>query len=630
MKKNILFFICLLQIFNSNLCVAQNTHKLDSLLNELSTAKEDSDKVFTLNAVSRLFWQSSDYLKARKYAEDALKLSEEINYGKGKAGAYTNIGITYEDQGDFSKALEYFLIVIKISEEISDKKGQAHGYLECGNIYYYKGNYPEALNSFFTANKLYEEIGDMEGVASGHITMGVINYEQGNFTEGVANILAALKIEETRGDTQAIAGCYINLALIYTKQHNYTDALRSNFSALKIMERIGDKKSSFNCYNNISQIYILQKDYVKALNYSLAALKIAEGINDKKSISYAYINIGTAYIGLKEYKEARKYLEDALSISKGIGSKDGITDVYLSLASLDSAVGNYNLSLKHYKLYIFYKDSLLNENKSRQIEEMKTKYESEKKDNEIILLTKDKELQNSVIKRQKLVKYYFIAGIVTLLLFFILFYKNYQTKQLLKLQTLRNRIAIDLHDDVGSTLSSITIFSELAKQQSNEAIHLLDNISESSRKMLESMADIVWTINPENDNFEKIIWRMRSFAYELLRAKNIDFEFTADENVARLKLPMEVRKNLYLIFKEAINNMVKYAGADRAFFSINGTKNNLTMVIRDNGKGFDVNQPSEGNGLKNMKKRAEEIGGKLLIDSGAGKGTTIQFLLITA
>jgi len=200
----------------------------------------------------------------------------------------------------------------------------------------------------------------------------------------------------------------------------------------------------------------------------------------------------------------------------------------------------------------------------------------------------------------------------------------------LKLQTLRNRIASDLHDDVGSTLSSIAIFSELAKQQSKEVVPMLESIGDSSRKMLESMADIVWTINPENDNFEKIILRMRSFAYELLGAKKIDFEFNADDSVAKMKLPMDVRKNLYLIFKEAINNMVKYAGADRAFFSISGTKNNLTMLIRDNGKGFDVNKSSEGNGLKNMKKRAQEIGAKLLIESGAGIGTTIQFLLKVA
>jgi len=134
----------------------------------------------------------------------------------------------------------------------------------------------------------------------------------------------------------------------------------------------------------------------------------------------------------------------------------------------------------------------------------------------------------------------------------------------------------------------------------------------------------VWTINPENDQFEKIILRMRNFAFDLLGAKKIDFEFDADDDITRLKLPMEVRKNLYLIFKEAANNMVKYSEANRAMISIKEEKGNLTMLIRDNGKGFDLNQLTEGNGLKNMRKRAEEIGAKLLIESFPGSGTLIQ------
>ena len=301
--------------------------------------------------------------------------------------------------------------------------------------------------------------------------------------------------------------------------------------------------------------------------------------------------------------------------------------MYKNLSETYEKINNYREAYKYSVLYKLLADSVLNEEIAGKTAEMNAKYESGKKEKEIAILTKDKQIQNIEIKRQKFIKNSLIGGLALLLLLSILFYNYYRTKQLLKLQTLRNRIASDLHDDVGSTLSSISIFSELARQQSKEVMPMLDSINESSRKMLESMADIVWTINPENDNFEKIILRMRSFAYELLGAKNIDFEFNADDAVARMKLTMDVRKNLYLIFKEAINNMVKYAGADRAFFSITGTKNNLTMLIRDNGKGFDTSLASEGNGLKNMKKRAEEIGAKLLIESGAGIGTSIQFLL---
>src|SRR5205814_1242894 len=121
----------------------------------------------------------------------------------------------------------------------------------------------------------------------------------------------------------------------------------------------------------------------------------------------------------------------------------------------------------------------------------------------------------------------FIVGLLLISVLFFFAYRYYRTQHLLKLQTLRNKIASDLHDEVGSTLSSIAIFSEIARQESNEVAPMLDQIRDNSRKMLESMADIVWTINPENDNFEKVVLRMRSFAFELLGAKKIDFEFNA-------------------------------------------------------------------------------------------------------
>ena len=190
------------------------------------------------------------------------------------------------------------------------------------------------------------------------------------------------------------------------------------------------------------------------------------------------------------------------------------------------------------------------------------KTEADKRREQLAVLNKEKEIQSLELKKQKLTKNYFIAGLILFALISFFIYRNYRTRQQLKLQTLRNKIASDLHDDIGSTLSSISIFCQVAQQQSKEVIPLLETIGESSRKMLDAMADIVWTINPENDQFEKIILRMRSFAYELLGAKNIDFEFIADEEVTKMKLPMDVRKNLYLIFKEATNNMVKYSGAD--------------------------------------------------------------------
>ncbi len=206
---------------------------------------------------------------------------------------------------------------------------------------------------------------------------------------------------------------------------------------------------------------------------------------------------------------------------------------------------------------------------------------------------------------------------------------RYRVQQLKRLQAIRNNIASDLHDDIGSTLNSISIYSEVAKQQAGKEIPALDLIGVNSRKIIESMSDIVWTINPENDSFEKIIVRMRSFAHQLLKAKRIEYTFEVDEKLNSVTMPMQVRKNFYLVFKESITNLVKYSEASRVSILLLEKNKIIMLRIRDNGKGIPINAQTLGNGLMNMTRRAREIRGELNIVSANGGGTEIELMLKT-
>jgi two-component sensor histidine kinase len=206
---------------------------------------------------------------------------------------------------------------------------------------------------------------------------------------------------------------------------------------------------------------------------------------------------------------------------------------------------------------------------------------------------------------------------------------RYRLHQVKRFQTIRNNIASDLHDDIGSTLNSISIYSEVAKQQAGQNIPALEMIGNSSRKVIESMSDIVWTINPENDSFEKIIVRMRSFAHQLLNARKVEYTFEVDEKLNSVTLPMLVRKNFYLVFKEGITNLVKYSGASRVAISLKEENGFVVLKIRDNGIGIPVNSETQGNGLMNMRRRAREINASLDIFSANGEGTGIELMLKT-
>jgi len=209
---------------------------------------------------------------------------------------------------------------------------------------------------------------------------------------------------------------------------------------------------------------------------------------------------------------------------------------------------------------------------------------------------------------------------------------RYRINQILKLQRVRNKIARDLHDDIGSTLGSISFFSEAAKQQlsqnSSGTEKMLEKIGETSREMIDNMSDIVWSVNPQNDSVKHLIGRMRTFADDLIASSDILLHFNYDPSIEHVKLSMEQRKNIFLIFKETIYNSVKYAGGKNIFIELIQQGKNVILKMRDDGKGFDVNNyvSKNGNGIRNMKHRAKEINAEYKIESSE-KGTITSIFI---
>jgi len=194
-------------------------------------------------------------------------------------------------------------------------------------------------------------------------------------------------------------------------------------------------------------------------------------------------------------------------------------------------------------------------------------------------------------------------------------------------EIIRYRIARDLHDDMGSTLSTINILSSMAKSKLHndevKASEYINKIGDNSQRMMEAMDDIVWAIKPDNDSMQKIVARMREFATSVLEAKDIDIRFTVDEKVNDVKLNMEQRRDFFLVFKEGVNNVAKYSKSRETVIQIAARQHRLILMIKDDGVGFDVNAADSGNGLGNMQKRAAALKGRLQLQSKPGEGTTV-------
>ena len=198
---------------------------------------------------------------------------------------------------------------------------------------------------------------------------------------------------------------------------------------------------------------------------------------------------------------------------------------------------------------------------------------------------------------------------------------------------MRTRIATDLHDDIGANLTRISLLSEVAKQElgqngsNSEKESSLSSIARIARESVTSMSDIVWAINPDRDSLRDLTRKMRSHAEEIFTLRDIELDFKAPDSEQNLKLGVAARRDLLLIFKEAVNNAARHSNCRKIVIDFRVEHGLLLLTITDNGKGFSPSFDGEGQGLRSMKRRAESLGASFSIESIAGSGTTVEILL---
>lgn len=204
-------------------------------------------------------------------------------------------------------------------------------------------------------------------------------------------------------------------------------------------------------------------------------------------------------------------------------------------------------------------------------------------------------------------------------------------ERLVELERVRKRIATDLHDDIGSSLTRISLLSEVAQRREGTAEKFqhgsLSTIAGLSRELVDSMSDIVWAINPERDHLGDLTQRMRHFAADVFSARGIDFRFRFPDSERDVPVGANLRRELFLIFKEAVNNSVRHSACTEAEIEFKVEGRGVSLKVSDNGCGFDMLSQSNGHGLASMRARTEGLGGKLEIESNKASGTTLTFVI---
>jgi signal transduction histidine kinase len=225
--------------------------------------------------------------------------------------------------------------------------------------------------------------------------------------------------------------------------------------------------------------------------------------------------------------------------------------------------------------------------------------------------------------------WWFITFTILLLGGIVYYLSTVRIRNLLSIEKLKTKIAADLHDNIGSGLTEISILSELASNEVKAAAKgsekRLRNISDLSRQLVDNMSDIVWVVNPKRDSLYDLILRLKDSYSDIFTSLGISFRTNNLEKLSEVKLPMDYRQNLFMIFKEGISNAVKHSKCNKISLDVNVNKEIIELILKDDGVGIDLDEGKAGNGLKNMELRAKAIKGKLEWNSNPGKGTTIHF-----
>jgi tetratricopeptide (TPR) repeat protein len=319
MKKEILiliWFCCF-----GGLCHGQNK-RIDSLLQLLITAREDTNKVNTLGTLAKeLGYSNPD--SSILLSTQALQMAERIKWQLGIVKSHLILGWSFVEKGDNTSALKHFSKSLEICNEL-EKSGttpksqvlrlKSKAIANMGGIYRDQGNYPEAMKIYIASLRIFVEARDKQSMAYTYNNIGIVNGLQSNYPEALKNFFAALRISQETGDKQGMAGTYNNIGAFYHDQGNYPEALHNYFAALKLNEELGNKKwKSFNL-GNIGVIYKEQGNFTEALKYFSAGLKIDEELGDKNNIASTYQNLGSLYGDLHNYPEALKNYSAALKI----------------------------------------------------------------------------------------------------------------------------------------------------------------------------------------------------------------------------------------------------------------------------------------------------------------------------
>ena len=584
--KKCFLLLVLVCICCSNIPAQNSAHKIiDSLYAVLKTQKEDTNRVYTLNWLLWHLRTVGEVDKAKELAKESIELATKLNYKRGITDALNNVANYDLDEGNYEKALENYNTCLSINEELGYKWGIGDNLINIGCVHFARGNYPEAAKYFRMAQKPYEESGHFKGMVNSNNSLGDTYAKQGNNSEALKYYLTALKISKKIEDMDFVAICHMGIGQVYKNMKNYTEALRNYQTSVALSQKYGCRYCTADAYNKIGEVYEMEGNYIDALNNHKAALEIYKEIGFVDGIGMTYNKIGRVHLGQANYSEAlinfrsaseilektgfkeplavsyinmgetlskqaaleknntirnKKNAEALLVVSKGlsiaknIGAKENIRNGYKALSDIYRAMNDFKNALDFNDIYVKLKDSLLNNETTQKLEQVRTQYEVEKAvEEEKIKNATAAAGQKAELKRKNELMLIGFGVFLLISTFVALLIRQRNLKRRaveraqaghkmaeLELQSLRAQL------NPHFMFNSLNAIQDLIVNENNEKSHLyLSRFSKLLRMLLDNANQPFVTVKQELELLELYL------SLENLRIPNLQYSIEKDPNL---------------------------------------------------------------------------------------------------
>jgi two-component system NarL family sensor kinase len=584
----------------------------------------------------------------------ALSLAEKISFKKGTVRVLSQMGAVFQDRKDYPEAIRLYKQSYLIAEANNFTFETLQGYQRILNLYFYLGEFTEAMKLSTKGLAMGERSKNIRLEAYYVNLIGFIYLRQNNVEQADKYYSAYLRFGEQLGDSTIIGEAYNNLAEVFTAKKNHEVALDFLYRALNLYQRLHARKQLWKGDRlayvtfRIGCNFRSQGNFPEALMYYLKAINYTKTTScNKYDIASYYIYTGDCYRALGNPDKAVDYLEYGLAMAREIHHRENIRDACEFLALTYASRGQYEKAFRFHQLYDQLEDSIINEKSAREIEQVLATYSMEKKDREIEALQQQKKLSETEIQRQRLAGNAAIMLLVFSLILLYLLYTRYRLKQKNRFQTElnlqqnkmfnaivsvqdkeRKRIAQDIHDTLGSILSTAKLrlsgmeeYSDsMTDRQREQYVTIIGLLDEA----VSELRNISHNIMPAALSRLGLVAALQNLFEKINAYSGIQIHYNVHGLSGRLEESTEI--TVYRIILELVNNVVKHAQASSLTVQLIQYTDHLNATVEDDGKGFEydhVRKLKTGIGLNNIISRIGYLNGKIEIDTGPGKGTSI-------